>query len=341
MTTTNALSQPNARLLSQKPFPLQKQRFSAPPFNLASTFRTLLSTTPSSSSTTINRIIDNNINTFSATVYLSRHALFNIHQSYRLPAEQRYLQWTFPRVAASQFPGRPRAQLQDRETRPQPTPNLAVAPVLKWLQVLGMVQLGVLVVNLGRHSLPPTPWIKTTIPILCLQFNCLIRSNHRQLMLYHLERPDLLLPTDFTTTLPTSMTHRTIFNQIHPPSGLVVNKVHLQWTTHLLLPIQLAQIILSIIMTFLPNHNQFSSLNGDVLNKMADPRYNQVELFARYIESWGLAISADMGPASNLPLIQDPVYVKVLVPVDFLRCESMNYHLPEQRAKIQNSCSER
>ena len=85
MTTTNAPSQPDAQLLSQKPFPLQKQRFSAPPYNLASTFRTVLLTT--SSSSTINRVIDNNVKTFSATVYLSRHALFHIHRSYRLPAE--------------------------------------------------------------------------------------------------------------------------------------------------------------------------------------------------------------------------------------------------------------
>jgi hypothetical protein len=182
MTITNAPSQPNAQLLSQEPFPLQRQRFSAPPFNLASTFRALLSTTPSSSSTTINRIIDNNVNTFSATVYLSRHALFNIYRSYHLPAEQRYLQWTFPRVAASRFPGRPQAQLPDRETRPQPTPNLAVAPISKWLQVLGMVQLWVSLVNLWRHSLPPTPWMKPTIPAFCLHFNRLIRSNHRQQM---------------------------------------------------------------------------------------------------------------------------------------------------------------
>jgi hypothetical protein len=96
------------------------------------------------------------------------------------------------------------------------------------------------------------------------------------------------------------------------------------------------------------NHHDFSTQSQSVFipewrrtQQMADPRYNQVELFARCIESWGLAISADMGPASNIPLIQDPVYVKVLVPVDFLRCESMNYHLPEQHAKIQNSCSER
>ena len=96
------------------------------------------------------------------------------------------------------------------------------------------------------------------------------------------------------------------------------------------------------------NHHDFSTQSQPVFipewrrtQQMADPRYNQVELFARCIESWGLAISADMGPASNIPLIQDPVYVKVLVPVDFLRCESMNYHLPEQHAKIQNSCSER
>ena len=72
--------------------------------------------------------------------------------------------------------------------------------------------------------------------------------------------------------------------------------------------------------------------------QMADPQYNQVELFARYIEAWGLAVSSDVGPSDIYPLVQDSVNVKV--PVDFLRCESMNYHFPEQYAKIQNSCSE-
>jgi hypothetical protein len=63
--------------------------------------------------------------------------------------------------------------------------------------------------------------------------------------------------------------------------------------------------------------------------QVADPRYNQVELVAQYIETWGLAISADMGRSSNIPLVQGstlPVYVNV--PVNFLRSESMNYHLP-------------
>jgi hypothetical protein len=73
--------------------------------------------------------------------------------------------------------------------------------------------------------------------------------------------------------------------------------------------------------------------------QIADSQYNQVELWARYIEAWGLAVSSDVGPSDTYPLVlQDVVHVKV--PVDFLRCESMNRHLPGQYAKIENSFSE-
>jgi hypothetical protein len=90
------------------------------------------------------------------------------------------------------------------------------------------------------------------------------------------------------------------------------------------------------------NHFDFSTQSQSIFTpewrrtqQMADPRYNQVELFARYIEPWGLALSSDLGSSNSYPLVLGSVDIKV--PVNFLRCESKNYHLLELYAKIQTS----
>lgn len=84
---------------------------------------------------------------------------------------------------------------------------------------------------------------------------------------------------------------------------------------------------------FSVNHHDFSAQPQSSFipewrrtQQTADPQYNQVELWARYIEAWGLAVSSDVGPSDSYPLVQDEVDVKV--PVNFLRCESIKPSSP-------------
>lgn len=326
----------NAQLLLQKPFPLQKQRFSAPAFNLASTFRTVLST----SSSTINRIIDNNANTFSTTAYLLRHTLFIIHPSIvRLARETTVSPLDLPKGLSIPI------SWSDSSSTPGPgntTPassQLSCSLNLKMVASLGNGTFG----GVGGQSweaLPAAHSMNTNnLSNFSSSFGAL-GADQRSATGAITSTTGQLAATDGPHRDHSANFPDTLY--YHQPNAITEWTRGQQIASSMDNPLALAN---TACADFSVNHHNFSAQPQSNFipewrrtQQTADPQYNQVELFARYIEAWGLAVSSDVGPSDIYPLVQDSVNVKVSV--DFLRCESMNYHFPEQYVKIQNSCSE-